>query len=939
MKVISMSFMADDAAGVNDTLPENDRMTMLCGGISRIKLIGRYVKAGFKIFQLAPGSKKPLAGVSWALAATDDMRTIARWLRNDPWCNLGATAGDGGIFIDADTYKESGDGFDRAAFEALDLPPTLKARTPGGGFHYALGGAPVGSRNNWRKGIDVKSAGGYVVLPGSYFADRDHNPAKDERPKGYTGFYEIAALADIAPLPDGARDMLPRVNERKQRSSGTSRVKHGSGGRNVQRLAPVAPLDHPLDVAQAHWWLENRAPKAVASVRDSAGRVTGGGGEQTTLDVFHMVREFGCSPRTSFRLVRDHYNVEGKCIPLWSRGGLLEKWRNAWDYQGNPPGSKSHLPAAVEWRRREGLPPDWWPLCPELDAIRNEQLMREFAGSVVLFGLDDPEGVNELLERISAEGPGAAFEPHTLAEMLRVKKDNAPAYQNLLAKLKAALRGSFTDLRAALGEAERERAKGEAEAGAADLYALLDKIDLLFIGEGVGSGAAYADIVVNGVRKTMPVDSEAFRFWLRGKADDEQGSMLTRQWVDAAVATAAARAHNGGERRDVFMRVGQHGGRLYIDLGDASFRAVEITPEGWSVIDRAPIRFNRPGGMTPLPEPIRGGSIEELRPFFIGMNDEQFALAVGWMLCALRPAPAYPLIALTGEPGSAKTTVTQCLQMLADPNSGGVIHAPDDARSLFTMAKHRHAIVFDNLRRLTPDMSDAYCGIATGQSLVQRELFTTTDENILSAVRPMLLNGVNEFVTQSDLASRAFFIHLGVLDDSVRRPPEDVMADFEAARPRIIGAIMDALSAGLRNEVRTTLARWPRMAGAARWMVACEEAFGWSGEMAAALDANAAREVDTIVEQSDVAQAIMQFVDSLPDQQFSGPTRDLYEAMENTPAALPGVGSPQWPKAPNGFSQRLTMLARVIRASGYRVEFDGRSKLGKTVTVERRRDG
>ena len=77
--------------------------------------------------------------------------------------------------------------------------------------------------------------------------------------------------------------------------------------------------------------------------------------------------------------------------------------------------------------------------------------------------------------------------------------------------------------------------------------------------------------------------------------------------------------------------------RLYLDLGDATWRAVEIDATGWRVIDNPPVRFRRAAGMQPLPVPVAGGSIEVLRSFLNVQSDNDFVLVVAWALacCAI----------------------------------------------------------------------------------------------------------------------------------------------------------------------------------------------------------------------------------------------------------------------------------------------------------------
>jgi hypothetical protein len=74
--------------------------------------------------------------------------------------------------------------------------------------------------------------------------------------------------------------------------------------------------------------------------------------------------------------------------------------------------------------------------------------------------------------------------------------------------------------------------------------------------------------------------------------------------------------------------VGGLGTRLYLDLANGTWEAVEIDATGWRVIDDPPVRFPRAAGMQPLPVPVRGGSIEALRPFLNVRTASQPRLAL-----------------------------------------------------------------------------------------------------------------------------------------------------------------------------------------------------------------------------------------------------------------------------------------------------------------------
>jgi hypothetical protein len=92
-----------------------------------------------------------------------------------------------------------------------------------------------------------------------------------------------------------------------------------------------------------------------------------------------------------------------------------------------------------------------------------------------------------------------------------------------------------------------------------------------------------------------------------------------------------------GAERPVSIRTALHEGKIYVDLGCREWKAAEVSADGWRVIPEPPVRFIRPAGFRPLPEPEAGGAIEELRPFINVGEDDDFKLLTAWLLAALYP--------------------------------------------------------------------------------------------------------------------------------------------------------------------------------------------------------------------------------------------------------------------------------------------------------------
>ena len=218
-----------------------------------------------------------------------------------------------------------------------------------------------------------------------------------------------------------------------------------------------------------------------------------------------------------------------------------------------------------------------------------------------------------------------------------------------------------------------------------------------------------------------------------------------------------AKAHFDAPERPIFIRVGGLDGRLYLDLGDEAWRAVEIDSDGWRVIDNPPVRFRRAAGMQPLPMPVPGGSVERLRSFLNVQSETDFVLVVAWALACLRDRGPYPVIVLSGEQGSAKSTFSAILRALLDPNTAPLRALPREDRDLFIAASNGHVLAFDNVSGLPAWISDTLCRLATGGGFAVRQLYTDQDEVLFDAARPVILNGIEDIVTRPDLADRALF--------------------------------------------------------------------------------------------------------------------------------------------------------------------------------------
>ncbi|MFZ1106953.1 MAG: hypothetical protein WAN43_01215 [Rhodomicrobium sp.] len=429
---------------------------------------------------------------------------------------------------------------------------------------------------------------------------------------------------------------------------------------------------------------------------------------------------------------------------------------------------------------------------------------------------------------------------------------------------------------------------------------------------------AFAMVEAEGHRETWPLRSRGFKSWAVYRYFRETGRAPNADAINQALCTLGAIAQFDGEAAPVFTRTAEHAGRLYVDLCDDAWRAIEIDATGWRIVEQPPVRFVRTKGMLALPDPVRGGKIDDLRPLLNVASEDDFRLIVGWLLAALRPAGPFPLLAICGEAGSAKSTAAKVLRSLVDPNVAPLRSTPKDERDLFIGAANSACLVFDNLSSIPAWLSDALCRVATGGSYATRTLHTDADETMFDVSRPVLLTSVGEVIARSDLADRAVLVTLASIGEARRMADDEFNVRLEAARPRVLGALLDAVAVGLRELPGVELDRMPRMANFIRWTRACEAGLWEPGSIQDAFDRNVADAVDSVLESDPVAVALLTFLEHNAGR-WRGSCKDLLQQL--------GIWAPEgalrdrsWPRTPQALTGRVTLAAPSLRKKGIAIE-------------------
>jgi hypothetical protein len=425
----------------------------------------------------------------------------------------------------------------------------------------------------------------------------------------------------------------------------------------------------------------------------------------------------------------------------------------------------------------------------------------------------------------------------------------------------------------------------------------------------------------DGHEETYLIKSKEIRNLLTGLFFRHYGKPSQPQALSNALSLLEAQAQFEGKEYQVFNRIADLNDNLYLDLCNNNWEVVEITSSGWNIISNPPVKFVRTRSMNPIPRPLEGGSVDELR-VFTNVTENELKLIVGFLLACLRTKGPFPVLSIQGEQGSGKSFFCRLVKSLVDPCKALLKTLPSNERDLVISAKNSWVLAFDNLSGLKHWMSDSLCRLSTGGGFSIRELYTDADEIIFDSQRAQILNGIDDIAVRADLRDRALIISLPVISREQRKDEESILVNFDKVRSSILGGLLDAVSVALKNKDSVKLENPPRMADFAKWVTAAEPGLGWEpGSFMAAYNENRSAAIGIGLESDVLAQAMIDFQKDVVE--WDGTATELLDALgEQVSEKISKLK--HWPKAANTFSNRLRRLAPVLREVGIEVEFETR---------------
>jgi hypothetical protein len=236
-------------------------------------------------------------------------------------------------------------------------------------------------------------------------------------------------------------------------------------------------------------------------------------------------------------------------------------------------------------------------------------------------------------------------------------------------------------------------------------------------------------------------------------------------------------------------------------------------------------------------------------------------------------------------------------------------------------AQNSHVLFYDNIRGIVKNIMDLMCGATTGTASASRQLFTDDGISIMFLHVSMVLNGIYDFVTESDLVQRSLILNLQQMDEKKRLSEKALLSDLDADLPEIMMGLFQRIADILKVLPEAKVSRPERMIDFCQWLAASELVDGVEAGTYQALYSETLEvaQLSSLLD-NDFAAGIYKFAIKL-DRHWKGTPTELFRVLSEVTSIHGFRPSGDWPKSVESMSKRLKTLLPALNTQGIFISF------------------
>lgn len=454
------------------------------------------------------------------------------------------------------------------------------------------------------------------------------------------------------------------------------------------------------------------------------------------------------------------------------------------------------------------------------------------------------------------------------------------------------------------------------------------------------SGKSYARVNVNGSFQNKRIMSKQFSSYVRKTIKTQFNSVTKKNELEEITSYLDSLAQIDGKKVKPEIRCCEKDDEIFFDYGCTDWNLIKITAtndNNYKEIsyvrnNRSFPFFIRPSNFQNLPKPnLKYANIFKLKKYLNFAEESDFYLfVIALSYCFQRSTPDLIMI-LNGPQGSAKSTTTLLTKMLLDPSKAPLRSMPKNEEDLIIAVNNNFLYAIDNISSLKASMADSLCRLSTGGGISRRKKYTDSDEDILEAQNPIIINGINGISNRQDLMSRSIIFDLAPIDSKNYKTKSEIEKEFSSDIPYILGGILQLVQFALNRYKKAKVLKKSRMADFMNWGAACEEYLKMdSGSFEKCYNYKMGQTYKELSEGSEIVSFFKQhFLEEFSNDNgnivykkealFEGTMTELYEEMKSLFIDNRGNIN-RYFKQPNQLSRAINREIKALEAIGFYVK-------------------
>lgn len=430
----------------------------------------------------------------------------------------------------------------------------------------------------------------------------------------------------------------------------------------------------------------------------------------------------------------------------------------------------------------------------------------------------------------------------------------------------------------------------------------------------------YVCVTQEGIIQYMEVYGADYKRHIRYMYYDRYQRAVPKEALQQVQDTLAVKAQIEGKEITPAYRCAYQDGKIYYYLADREQTVICIDENGYRVIAESPVPFIKKQNMSEQVLPKRAkDTLKKL-----GMKYWQFATPddriLHWILLISRfiAEGSQPLIYYFGDRGSAKSTSMRLDKMIVDPSEIDIKALPKSISDAVAAVSNQYMVSFDNVSRISDELSDIFCIVATHGYYSKKMLYSNNQEFAIKLNARVSFSGITNLSTKPDLIDRIVCLKLNRIDSSNRRTEEKIMKEFQTDLPYILDKIFRILSKAIPIYNDLKLERLPRMADFAKWGYAIAEALGYGGERFLRIyESNQADLLENLVSEDSLITVLIEAMKK--HNYFKGTVTELLVSLTNMAEKMEIDTRVGWARDASSLSRKLYENQSVLSMFGISV--------------------